>query len=175
MAVLLGGRRTIRAKEKSAAVWAGSQISRSDDQVEGWAIVPQRGGSRPGGLAVLTGPPLPDARSKSSLGTCFPSGGPRFAVFKRLEGMLSSSPAGGFPNDQFGLDGDLARLQLLGLNAFKKSLGGDSAHPDQGLAHGGQAGGVVGRDLNVVEAHHRDIAGNAQALFLKGPDRADRG
>src|SRR5579883_3374716 len=55
MAVLLGGRRTIRAKEKSAAVWAGSQISRSDDQVEGWAIVPQRGGSRPGGLAVLTG------------------------------------------------------------------------------------------------------------------------
>src|SRR6202034_2096974 len=73
------------------------------------------------------------------------------------------STAGGLADDQFGLDDGFAAAGVWSgpADAAQQSLGGNSPHFAQRLSNRGERRILVGGALNVVEAHHRNILGNA--------------
>src|SRR5579864_2008901 len=98
------------------------------------------------------------------------------AVF--IEGYLETTAgaSGGLADDQFWFDHGFAAVGVCHgtANAAQQSFGGYPAHFAQRLTHGGKRGILVGRALDVVEAHYRNIIGNAQLCLSKRADGAHR-
>ena len=78
-----------------------------------------------------------------------------------------------FSNYQFWLYCNLLRPVFLSVEAIEQYFRGNFSHAVQRLAHGGQRWRVEHCRLNVVEADHRDIFGDAQSRFANRANRAN--
>ncbi len=85
--------------------------------------------------------------------------------------------AGGFADDQIGLDHDLLRrrFRLGPVDHFEYRFGGQLAHRVERLTHGGEGGILKGRGLDVIEADDGDVLRDAKAGLAEGADGTDRG
>ncbi len=67
------------------------------------------------------------------------------------------------------------QLGTWAVNALEQYLGGGASHFAQGLAHGGKAGILEGRVLNVVESDYGNVVRDNTAGFVQGTDRSHSG
>lgn len=83
--------------------------------------------------------------------------------------------AGGFANDQFGMDGNNIRESGLAADALKEDTRRDSTHLRKRLADGGEAWVVESGALNIVEADNGNVAGDLKAVIDAGTNGSDGG
>lgn len=77
--------------------------------------------------------------------------------------------------NKLGLDGDFGHVFRFAFDEVDECLGGDLSHALERLTDGRQPWAIKSSSGDVVEAHHRNVFGDAQAGFAQRPNGTDRG
>ena len=82
---------------------------------------------------------------------------------------------GGFPNDEFGVNGNEVRKRGLAANALQQNARSRGAHLIERLANRGEAGVVKRGALDIIEAHDGNVGGNLEAVVHESANGSDGG
>ena len=92
-----------------------------------------------------------------------------------LKSALRIGNRGCFANNQLGRDGQFRRILAKSLEPLQQNSRRGFSHIAQRLPNGCESGGVVGRELDIVEADHGNVIGHRQIGVLKSANRANGG